>query len=603
LLAFSVPDLSGVFALMNRLASRKILILALLVLAILCFMGWLELTQSGTAIPGPFALAWFIQSHLLTTVIAVTASGLLFALSGRPWSSLLAVAALYALVAAASWVKIDYLGNPLTLADMRFFLANLQQNLVLFQAYPSLGLLLAAAFTFAVGAVWLAFRRERRRAPASRFAAFGLAAAVFSSSLLAQASARNGVLELPTFGQDPNGNNAFTQLWKFSVTGERRLADLIEIFFVDASIGFRLPEKLPGGTFHPTAPAAATVALPDMLMVLHESLFDPRILRVCAGVPACASPLFEKSESFAGQYGPLFAHSKAGGTWLSEFALLSGFDWRVFGPGGAHAPLNMAPHLKASLAAHLRALGYRTVAIYPVAGNFLNAREAYRHYGFDEFYAIEDMQLSSDWKNTSDANLFRKALEIAGKDHGKPVFVLVLTIRNHGPHADSLTQIGAPVPETLKSLPPPLVDYLLRLRDSESAMAWLKQEWLSAPRPRVLTWFGDHQPLFAGTPSLDRQRLSEAFTHPPEDEPIRFMTWYEIASNLPNRHVSENPKPADLAFLGTEMLQHAGVPLPPHGAATRAMSEECPLGVALCGNKERVGRYLSFRVHDLGEIQ
>lgn len=588
---------------MNRLASRKILILALLVLAVLCFMGWLEITQSGTAIPGPFALAWFLQSHLLTTVIAVSVSGLLFALSGRPWSSLLAVAALYALVAAASWVKIDYLGNPLTLADVRFFLANLQQNLVLFQAYPSLGLLLAAAVALVVGAVWLAFHRERRRAPVSRFAALGLAAAVFGGSLLAQANARSGTLEMPTFGQDPNGNNAFTQLWKFSVTGERRLADLIEIFFVDASIGFRPPDKLPGGTFQPTASATETPVLPDMLAVLHESLFDPRILKDCSGVPACTSPLFEKPVVFAGQYGPLFAHSKAGGTWLSEFAFLSGFDWRVFGPGGAHAPLNMAPHLKAPLAAHLRALGYRTVAIYPVAGNFLNAREAYRHYGFDEFYAIEDMKLTSDWQDTSDASLFRKALEIAGKGDGRPLFMLILTIRNHGPHADSLAQIAAPVPEALKSLPPPLADYLLRLRDSESAMVWLKQEWLTAPRPRVLTWFGDHQPLFAGTPPLDPQRLGEVFTSPPDDESLRFMTWYEIVSNLPQHAAPAAPKPADLAFLGTEMLLHAGIPLPPHGAATRAISEECPLGVALCGNKERVGRYLSFRVHELGEIR
>lgn len=588
---------------MNRLAHRKVVFPALLALAAILFLGWLEITQSGTAVPGPFAFAWFLQSHPLAAVIAVSVSGFLFALSGRPWSSLLAVAALYALVAAASWVKIDYLGNPLTLADVRFFLANLQQNLVLFQAYPRLGLLLAAALVFVAGAAWLAFRRERRRARAPRFVALGLTVAVLGGSLLAQANARNGALEMPAFGQDPTGNNAFTQLWKFSVTGERRLADLIEIFFVDASIGFRLPDKLPGGAFQPTASETETPVLPDMLAVLHESLFDPRILKDCSGVPACTSPLFEKPAVFAGQYGPLFAHSKAGGTWLSEFAFLSGFDWRVFGPGGAHAPLNMAPHLKAPLAAHLRALGYRTVAIYPVAGNFLNAREAYRHYGFDEFYAIEDMKLTSDWQDTSDASLFRKALEIAGKGDGRPLFMLILTIRNHGPHADSLAQIAAPVPEALKSLSPPLADYLLRLRDSESAMVWLKQEWLTASRPRVLTWFGDHQPLFAGTPPLDPQRLGEVFTSPPDDESLRFMTWYEIASNLPQRSAPDAPKPADLAFLGTEMLLHAGIPLPPHGAATRAISEECPLGIALCGNKERVGRYLSFRVHELGEIR
>jgi phosphoglycerol transferase MdoB-like AlkP superfamily enzyme len=566
-------------------------------------LGWLETGPGGTSVPGPFALFWFAQSHMLTVAIALFGACALFALSGRLYTSLTVVAALYGLIAAASWVKIDYLGNPLTLADVRFFLSSLSQNLVLFQAYPRLGLLLAASIAAAVAAVLLAFRYEARRALLPRGVAFGLAAAIFGVALLAKADAAKGnALDLPVFAQDPNAGNAFTQLWKFSVTGERRLADLIEIFFGDASIGFQLPPRQASGDFAPTAPGQSPGDLPDILTVLQESLFDPQILKDCAGVAECASPLFDKP--ITGEYGPMFAHSKAGGTWLSEFALLSGFDWRVFGPGGAHAPLNMAPHLRAPLAAHLRSLGYRTVAFYPVAGNFLNAREAYRHYGFDEFYAIEDLNISSNWQETSDANLFRKALEVIGKSRdGRPIFALILTIRNHGPHADKIEQIAAPIPPGLKSLPPPLVDYLLRMRDTETAMAALKRDWLGGGRPRLLAWFGDHQPLFPGAASLNRQRLGEIFSAVPSDEQIRFMTWYEISSNLPQHAASASLKPLDLAYLGTEILDYAGIPLPPHGKATLAMGAECPLGIALCDKKERIGRYLSFRVWDLGEIQ
>lgn len=576
---------------------------AILAIGAIFLLGWLENSQGGTAVPGPFALIWFAQSHPLSVSLALFGVSALFALTGRLFASISVVVALYALIAAASWVKIDYLGNPLTLADVRFFVSSLRQNIVLFETYPRLGLLLAASLAFSVAAVWLAFRAEKRRAPLPRGVAFALAAAIFGTVLLARADAAKGhALELPVFAQDPNAGNAFTQLWKFSVTGERRLADLIEIFFGDASIGFQLPARHPAGDFVSSASSAGKRDLPDIMVVLQESLFDPRILAACAGIEECASTLFEKPE--AGMYGPLFVHSKAGGTWLSEFALLSGFDWRVFGPGGAHAPLNMAPHLRAPLAAHLRGQGYRTVAIYPVAGNFLNAREAYRHYGFDEFYAIEDLNISSNWQETSDANLFHKALDVVEKSHdGRPVFALILTIRNHGPHADNLGQITQPVPPRLESLPPPLVDYLLRMRESESAMAALKREWLSASRSRVLAWFGDHQPLFSGTGALDRRHLSGIFQAAPPDEQIRFMTWYEVSSNLPQRGASGRPRPTDLAYLGTEILDYAGVPLPPHGEATLGMSTECPLGIALCGKKERVGSYLSFRVWELGEIQ
>ncbi|MBL0285042.1 MAG: hypothetical protein IPQ01_14790 [Zoogloea sp.] len=68
---------------------------------------------------------------------------LMIALTGRLFFSVVAVGLLLATIAVASWIKIDYLGTPLTLADVRFFVSNLAENLVLFSAYPGLGLMLA----------------------------------------------------------------------------------------------------------------------------------------------------------------------------------------------------------------------------------------------------------------------------------------------------------------------------------------------------------------------------------------------------------------------------------------------------------------------------
>ena len=44
----------------------------------------------------------------------------------------------------------------------------------------------------------------------------------------------------------------------------------------------------------------------------------------------------------------------------------------------------------------LHAAGYRAIAIYPMTGDFINARNAYKYYGFDAFYDGQDYGLSGN---------------------------------------------------------------------------------------------------------------------------------------------------------------------------------------------------------------
>ncbi|WP_449422143.1 sulfatase-like hydrolase/transferase [Rhodanobacter lindaniclasticus] len=65
----------------------------------------------------------------------------------------------------------------------------------------------------------------------------------------------------------------------------------------------------------------------------------------------------------------LRTHSFGGGTWVSEFASLTGMPQDIFGPGGMYAPYLLAPHVRDTLPQLLRRLGYRTIAIYPTVGS------------------------------------------------------------------------------------------------------------------------------------------------------------------------------------------------------------------------------------------
>jgi len=274
---------------------------------------------------------------------------------------------------------------------------------------------------------------------------------------------------------------------------------------------------------------------------------------------------------------------------------------------GAYAPRSIVPHLQSSLARHFKKLGYRTIAVYPVAGNFLNARETYKSYGFDEFYATEDLGITTDWQSTSDSTIFKKAIELIekGKD-SKPVFLFILTIKNHGPHAekfDSIKNIDSDFLNKASRLPPPLVDYLNRLKETNDAITSLRNNWLNSNKPRVFLWFGDHQPIFSKTVENSDKFLTRALRSFSSTSNNRFLTWYEITSNLASREVSKNPIPTDLAFLGNRLLEYSGLPLQNHGNATSQLSEVCPLGISRCRDEKLIDEYLSFRVWELKEIK
>src|SRR5262249_7865365 len=121
-------------------------------------------------------------------------------------------------------------------------------------------------------------------------------------------------------------------------------------------------------------PESATQVRPDIFLILEESTFDPTLITKCLPAFCDNAILHPQRAATRTQQGPLLVHTTGGGTWLAEFAVMSGLDWRLFGRGGAFAPVSLAPRLHNALAQYLRTLGYHTVAVYPTAGNFLSAR-------------------------------------------------------------------------------------------------------------------------------------------------------------------------------------------------------------------------------------
>ena len=321
---------------------------------------------------------------------------------------------------------------------------------------------------------------------------------------------------------------------------------------------------------------ARTAHYPDIIIIQHESIFDPRVfgLPVEPTVDGFLSP--ER-----GLHGILNVDIFGGGSWQSEFSLLTGLSSASFGSNAYYLFKQGAGRFHNSLPHSLAALGYKTMLASSCRRSFLNYDEFYRSIGIDERIFTDDFPLPFDVRQFETTNSDAIFLEAALAAHTKsiaddpaPRFLYALTNSNHGPHNRRLVAPGQFERErafAASSLPDArYAEYYARLAETASTWKRLKSE-LAAKFPEramLIVHYGDHQPVL--TRQIDR-RLKLA-----NDARRAFRTFYAIETlNIPDRLVSGPGADLDIAFLGTVALQQAGLPLDPIFATRASLLDHC----------------------------
>lgn len=298
-------------------------------------------------------------------------------------------------------------------------------------------------------------------------------------------------------------------------------------------------------------------------------------------------------------------HTFGGATYTSEFASLTGLPHTLFGAAGRYAPYKLAPLMQHTLPDRLRELGYRTVAIYPIYGDFLNARNAYTSYGFDAFH--DAIELGLDW-SSHDSDVFaamHRVLEQERK-YGKPLLVSVLTLYQHGPHGQPLSNLPAPwstglFPQQPAGLNTAMTNYLYRLHDSATAMRTLEKQLLDRPEPTVLLHFGDHQPSFDGL------LMPLPRTHVDNGPPQWSRTYYMLKSNLGNEDSMATPivdvPVLDIAYLPGLLLQASGLPPGSYFDAQIALRKSCNGLFTDCPDQTLLSHYYDHVFNHLSVVR
>ncbi len=464
------------------------------------------------------------------------------------------------IIALANAEKIRDTGDAILWQDLLYAVPNFSGNLGTVWQYIGLSGMLVGAM--AAGALLLTKAMEKRYLKRSFPIGVGYSAAMLLFYLPATADyLRDVAADMGKFRE--NAKNFAGNLYTHSFARFLHSATLKPAEFQSTGGNPALFANL-SARLKVAAPAADASPAPDIFVILNESQFNPSQIAGCMPKQDCSMALYEDGRNSVLR-GPLKVHTHGWGTWNAEFTLMTGVPHFWFGDSGFYSAYTTAPRIQMGLAKHLGSLGYRTIGIYPTQKGMLNAAQAYRRYGIQEFHGAEDLDLSWDWCNIPDRLMYEKLLEkyqLAREEDTRPIFMVMLTVFNHGPHgqrcmdqqlADALGSDTSPQVAKLK-------DYLHRSKAADLASAEFRSEILALPRRTLLLFAGDHQPSFEGLASSYPRQMHRLM---PVSDTLLFTNYHFFANyeGSTSMHAGGRYHELDISFLASTLLELAALPL------------------------------------------
>jgi len=485
-----------------------------------------------------------LPNILFTAGVTLALIVLLVLVSRRVLFATTLVALLVVLIVAISSVKRALMNMVMHAYDIVFYLSSWSTISYLWSDQRRYLVALVGALLGITAAAWLAYRADgtcvsRRRA-----------AAILPFAVL-----------LAWYGAAAKGERRHMQFYYENL--------YISSFY--ASWGETL-EALWRGALLEAAPRAAaagpafslptTCTLghkpPHVILIHEESVVQPSLFPTLHYDHA-VDPFFHSYDDRTHQ---LRVETYGGASWLTEFSILAGVSTHAFGGMRQFVQTFTQNKLKETLPQVFERCGYRNVVLYPLMRNFVSNDRFYNSIGLKE---IVDMHAQGA-KSTQERDRFYYANALAEmekhfKSSRKPLFMFIQTMAAHWPY-DFKYEPDVDVPGGGPGTDPEMHEYLRRLSmakiDFDALVSDLRHRF---PLERILVvHYGDHQPMATRTLlGFDADTEAEDVVLTPES--VGFMTYYSVRGI--NYRVPALPQfeTLDVPFLGTVILEAAGVPL------------------------------------------
>jgi hypothetical protein len=491
--------------------------------------------------------------------VAVTASivSLLTLLSRRPLFASVIASSLVAVVFLVSLEKQATMNMGLHSYDLFFYL-NLDTFEFLWGDYRRCVVVVLAALAAATILAALTWRFDRTRFPRSASGLTLVIAVMAAGAFEPQASAEGGAFRL--FTQKDSYVSAFYLSWRETWNTLAR-GQLME-----AAARTPLPD------FVSEAQCAPSTKPPHIVLIHQESLVPPSLfprLQYDRGLDR-----FFLSDD--GRLHRLRVETYGGGSWVTEFALLTGISTKAFGDMRMFVQVLMDGRLKETLPQALANCGYRTLMLFPMSNGFVSLDRFYRSIGFSEI--LDQRAQGAPTTRERDRFYFQNALDAMDhhlKSSDRPLFIYVQTMASHGPY-DRAYMPEENVPGGGPGTSAEMGEYLRRAalasRDRDFLMDEIKRRF--PDEPILIVRYGDHQP--SATRDLIHDVWGDDSPDVGEDgSPGPFITFYAMAGH--NFTVPPLPAydPLDIAYVGPIMLEAAGLPLSASQQERRRLMMAC----------------------------
>ena len=260
----------------------------------------------------------------------------------------------------------------------------------------------------------------------------------------------------------------------------------------------------------------------------------------------------------------------------SEWEYMSG-NTMAFLPDGSVVYQQFLDDKPTSIVSTLKNEGYTAIAMHPYFKAGWSRNTVYPDLGFDEMRFMDTGDFDETKlmrKYITDQELYDKIIDrFEQKGEDEPLFIMGITMQNHGGYRDEYDNFVSDVQTVGGKYYGDANQYLSLIRQTDLATASLIDYFSRVDEPVEIVFFGDHYPSLSsgfvrtlngkGISGLTLTELQRLFSVP-------FFIW----TNYPTQ---EDTVPrTSLNFLGTMVLERAGIPLTPYYRFLKELQEHIP---------------------------
>lgn len=509
------------------------------------------------------ALAWWLQwtegppsTVLLAIFVCAAVGALIVLLTRRLLLAVVIVVAQVVLITAISSAKHKYMNMVLHAYDIAYYLMSSTNLgfLITNYGWSILPALVAVAAAALIATVAWRIDPIRVKRP--------LTAALLVLFIAGAVAAGQSVGERRHMQFEYSGMYVSSFYRSFAETIETLMrGQLMEA----AAASTRTPRLAPKASCTPAHEP------PHIILIHHESAVQPSLFPTLQ-YDRRVDDFFRSDDGHSYR---LRTETYGGASVLTEFSVMTGLSTYSFGGMRLFVQRLMTGKITETLPNILTKCGYRNVMFYPMTRSFTGAERFFKSVGITDLRDAKDQGATRE--NERDRFYYDNTLEEMGRHFATsnaPLFTFVETMAGHWPY-DEVYEPHLDVPGGGPGTHPEMNEVLRRLwlsrLDYQHLVGELERRF---PKQRFLiVRYGDHHPM-ATRMLLGYHEGTEAEDVLLTRGSIGFQTFFTI-NGIGFKPEFSSPDILDVPYLGTVLLEAAGLPLSDAHAGRKRLKQLC----------------------------